>query len=158
MIKIVDGDILEAEEDIICQQVNCMGVMGSGLAKQIKKKYPKVYENYHYICEEALRKKENLLGKVIWGVLTGDDKVIANLCGQYNYGRDKQHTYYPALDSALRHLFRAVTSPNSTMKDMTVGIPYGIGCGLGGGDWNLVYEMIEEIFQDYDVTIYKLTK
>jgi len=158
MIKIVEGDILEAKEDIIAHQTNCMGVMGSGLAKQIKKKYPKVYENYCHICQEALQKRENLLGKIIWGVLTGDDKIIANLCGQYKYGRDKQHTHYPALYSALRHLYNAVTSPDSTLKDMTIAIPYGIGCGLGGGDWNLVYEMIEEVFQDYDVAIYKLTK
>ncbi len=35
MVKIVKGNILNATEDIICQQVNCMGIMGAGLAKQI---------------------------------------------------------------------------------------------------------------------------
>ncbi|WP_223260709.1 hypothetical protein [Bacillus sp. LNXM65] len=42
MIKTVDGNILEASEDIICHQVNCKGVMGAGLAKQIKSKYPNI--------------------------------------------------------------------------------------------------------------------
>lgn len=37
-----NGDILKSKADIICQQVNCKGAMGAGLAKQIKEKYPKV--------------------------------------------------------------------------------------------------------------------
>lgn len=36
MIKIIQGDLLEAKENIIAHQVNCKGVMGSGVAKQIK--------------------------------------------------------------------------------------------------------------------------
>ena len=39
MIKIVKSNILDATEDIICHQTNCFGIMGSGLAKQIKEKY-----------------------------------------------------------------------------------------------------------------------
>ncbi|WP_411668007.1 hypothetical protein [Bacillus subtilis] len=39
MIKIIQGDLLEAKENIIAHQVNCKGVMGSGIALQIKKKY-----------------------------------------------------------------------------------------------------------------------
>ena len=46
MIKIIEGNILNAEEDIICHQVNCRGKMGSGLAKQIRDKYPDVYKEY----------------------------------------------------------------------------------------------------------------
>lgn len=38
MIKTIEGNILDAEEDIICHQVNCKGVMGAGLAKQSKSK------------------------------------------------------------------------------------------------------------------------
>lgn len=52
MIKTVEGNILDAEEDIICHQVNCKGVMGAGLAKQIKSKYPNVYKDYKRLCAE----------------------------------------------------------------------------------------------------------
>lgn len=41
-IEIIEGNILDYKEDIIVQQVNCRGVMGSGLAKQIMNKYPSV--------------------------------------------------------------------------------------------------------------------
>lgn len=38
----------------------------------------------------------------------------------------------------------------------SIAIPYGIGCGIANGDWNIVYKIIEEVFNDYDVTLYKL--
>jgi hypothetical protein len=38
----------------------------------------------------------------------------------------------------------------------SIALPYNLGCGLASGDWNIVYKIIEEVFNDYDVTIYKL--
>ena len=46
MIEYIKGNILNATEGIIVQQVNCMGVMGAGLAKQIRDKWPSVYNRY----------------------------------------------------------------------------------------------------------------
>ena len=40
MIKIFEGDLLESGANFICHQVNCQGVMGSGVAKQIKEQFP----------------------------------------------------------------------------------------------------------------------
>ena len=55
-IKYVTGDILtpcptENEHIImVCHQVNCMGAMGSGLAKQIHQQFPAVYTAYPRMC------------------------------------------------------------------------------------------------------------
>ena len=38
MLQYKNGDILEAEEKIICHQTNCLGIMGAGLALQIARK------------------------------------------------------------------------------------------------------------------------
>jgi O-acetyl-ADP-ribose deacetylase (regulator of RNase III) len=150
-------DILKSDANIICHQVNCHGVMGRGLAKAIKNKYPKVYENYRRICKQYESKKQSLLGQVVWGMITPDDKIIANLFGELDYGGDgKRYTDYNALESAFKEVYRAVTSKNSTIKGMTIAIPYNIGCGLGGGDWNVVYKIIEKVFKDYDITICKI--
>lgn len=46
MIEYIKGNILNVTEGIIVQQVNCMGVMGAGLAKQIKDKWPNIYNDY----------------------------------------------------------------------------------------------------------------
>lgn len=45
MVEIVeDQDLLEFKCDIFCHQVNCQGRMGSGIAKQIRNKYPIVFD------------------------------------------------------------------------------------------------------------------
>jgi O-acetyl-ADP-ribose deacetylase (regulator of RNase III) len=153
MITIVDGDILQAKEDVICHQVNCMGVMGSGLAKQIRDKYPEVYPSYIRYCKGCKDgNPKNLLGD-IQTILCSDGKVIVNLFGQFDYGRDKQYTDYKALKESLEGIL-CVAKYNSD----SIALPYNLGCGLAGGDWEVVYKIIEEVFKDYDVTIYKYMK
>lgn len=41
-------------------------------------------------------------------------------------------------------------------NSLSIAIPYGIGCGIANGDWNEVYKIIEKIFEDYNVTLYKI--
>ena len=123
--------------------------MGAGLAKQIRNKYPEVYESYIKYCKGS--GSQPLLG-CVQTVICHDNKIIANLFGQYNYGRNKQqYTDYDALKESLEGILSL-----ARLFDDSIAIPYGIGCGLAGGDWNTVYEMIEDVFKDYEVTIYKL--
>lgn len=158
MIKIVEGNILNATENIIAHQTNCMGVMGGGLAKQIRNKYPQVYKEYKDLCiwqkdtyNKGFAKHKYPLGFTQF-IKCNDGKTIVNLFGQLGYGTDKQYTEYKALKSSLKALYDAVI----TNTNDTIAIPYNLGCGLAGGDWNVVYKIIEDVFQDYDVTIYKL--
>lgn len=154
MIKIVKGDLLKAKENIIGHQVNCMGVMGSGVAKQIRNKYPQVYEEYlekvdEYTVGEDLR--EQLLGQV-QGVVVGDDKIVANMFGQHRYGYDgKQYTDTESLFKCLLAL-RQVAEKNN----ISVALPYMIGCYRGGADWKEVENLILTAFNGYEVTLYKL--
>ncbi|GLF90674.1 Appr-1-p processing protein [Bacillus safensis] len=150
MIKTVDGNILEASENIICHQVNCKGVMGAGLAKQIKSKYPNVYKEYKQLCTEQ---GDDLLGSVQL-ITTNDGKTIANLFAQVGYGRTRKQTDYDALRSCFQHLKDTVTHSHEE-NQTSIAIPYGIGCGLAGGDWTIVEEMMEEILGDCEVTVYR---
>lgn len=63
MIKTVVGDLLDATEDIIVQQVNCRSVMGSGVAKAIYTRWPEVKTEYHKFCRRSTSPYD-LLGKV----------------------------------------------------------------------------------------------
>jgi|688.fasta_scaffold573284_2 O-acetyl-ADP-ribose deacetylase (regulator of RNase III) len=144
MIKIAKGNILEATEDIIAHQTNCMGVMGGGLAKQIRDKYPNVYKEYKSFCNKA----QLLFGNVQL-ITCSDGKTIANLFGQYGYGNDKQYTDYKALEESLENMLFLIRPFKKS-----IALPYKLGCGLAGGDWNIVYKIIEKVFEDYDVTIY----
>ncbi|UUV46815.1 macro domain-containing protein [Bacillus phage vB_BanS-Thrax4] len=152
MIKVVDGDLLKAKEDILGHQVNCMGVMGSGIALQVKQQHPKAFAIYKELVEKA-REEDSLrflLGKAL--VVDSNDKYIANLFGQFTYGSNGQFTLMNALQNSLvqlRHFAEA--------RNLTVGLPFKIGSDRGGADWNEVLKLIEKAFEGYEdkVTLYK---
>lgn len=81
-----------------------------------------------------------------------DGHYVCNLYGQLTYGRTGQHTCYEALERALEALQDFALSRH--IKE--VALPYKIGCGLAGGDWNVVHGIIEKVFQHVDVVLYKL--
>lgn len=145
MVRIVKGDLLEAKDrSIILQQVNCQGVMGSGIARQIRERYPDVFTSYKKKCDEHKDNTAELLGEVDYYI--APDYLIANCFGQNFYGQGIKHTDY----DALRKCFENV----ACNKAEPIGIPFKIGCGLGGGDWEVVYKMICEVFDGMDVVIY----
>lgn len=150
MIKFVNGDITKSSTGIIAHQVNCRGLMGAGVAKSIKAAFPNVYPPYKALCTKLGSK---MLGG-IQAITVPSGQVVINCFGQDGYGTQEQHTNYVALHTALVHLKEYATG--SDFK--SISIPYRIGCGLGGGDWKVVYNMILSIFRDYagELLIYKL--
>lgn len=161
-LRVVNGDILkESVEDIIVQQVNCKGVMGAGLAKQIATRYPNVKSAYKKFCK-LVSDDRILLGQCLFTEIAPNDihehRLVANLFGQYGYRTDRLQTNYRALSCALLTLFEYACS-----NEYSIAIPYGLGCGLAGGDWGTVIRMIDETAEYcsagsyYEfVTIYKL--
>lgn len=155
MIKIIEGNLFDSNADIIAHQVNCQGIMGSGVARQVKKKYPEVFTMYEDMCMSNASK--NLLG--ITQICTAhDNRTIANLFAQNTYGYrydGKQYTDTTALYSSLSGLKKYALS-----KNFTIAIPYKIGCVRGGADWdNEVFPMIQMLFKkDVEIEIWKLPK
>lgn len=178
-IEIVNGCLLNAfdsgEVNVMVQCVNCQGVMGGGLAKAIRDKYPFVYEEYRKFYEKAKDSHDGLLGKIQnidfsfydyindtdWNGDIGrfPDKHIINVFGQEYYGMEKRQVNYGALGQAFTALAYGLTQlgEDALQEDYdVVGFPYLFGCGLAGGDWNVVLEMIEFHFREFNVRIYKL--
>ena len=146
MIKHIKCDIFKSGADVICHQVNCQGVMGSGIARQVKEKYPSVYETYYELCKLYKDKPSELLGCVLTRNVRNEIR-IDNLFAQENFGYNgKCYTDY----NALRKCLNLVANSYS---NKTIAIPYLMGCCRGGGDWNIVYKMIEEVFADSDCEI-----
>ena len=141
MVKHLYCNIFDSGADVIFQQVNCKGVMGSGLAKQVRERHPEVYEAYRNYCNNA---KQPLLGTWNFAKAFGTNYWIMNLFGQDGYGRDKQYTDYDALRKSLE----ATRIPIG--KKVTIAFPYKMGCDRGGGDWNVVYNMIMEVYGDQE--------
>ena len=96
MVRIVTGNILEADDrNIIIQQVNCQGAMNSGIAKQIRDRYPDVFTVYKEMCDARKNNTSELLGRVCY-CLTPEFMII-NCFGQNHYGRGRRFTDYDAL-------------------------------------------------------------
>ena len=137
-LHIVHGDAVAALQrgdiDILGHQVNLRGVMGAGIAKQIRAAYPNVYDLYR----EAVQSRELGLANVQL-VRVGPSRWVANIAGQTNIGLGTKQTDYGALRMALGDLAELIDG--ATLR---VGLPYGIGCGLAGGDWGIVSRLIEE--------------
>lgn len=151
MIHIIEGDLFTTKADVICHQVNCQGVMGSGVAKQVKEKYPKAYEKYKAMCDDYWCSDEEnfLLG--IAQIVKIDNKNIANLFCQFDYGYNGvRYTDYEAV-------YKAFTRLNENCpQDFTFAFPYHFGCDRGGANWDIIFKMMEVVFKDREIFIYKL--
>lgn len=150
-IEHIKGNLLNEKCDIICHQVNCLGVMGAGIAAQIKEKWDNVFELYHNICIIS-KNSEELLGDCqIVKVNDPNISYVANLFGQNLIGRKGTLTNYTALEEAMRSVveFANETYPNGCV----VGFPYKIGCGIAGGDWNIVFRIIENVFENTNIIV-----
>lgn len=151
-LPIYNIDILEASTsapDYIVQQVNCKGVMGAGLAKQIRNRWPGIYATYAEICRQ---KGTKALGTMFPYVTPDNGPVICNCFAQDGYGRDRQYTSYEHLRESLDQVKVYVEGRLKEVPKapVSIRIPYGLGCGLAGGDWNVVYGIINDVFRNCD--------
>ena len=139
------GDILDYADkvNIIAHQVNCQGIMGGGLALQIKNKWPEV--NRAYV--ELVDNWDELLG-VCQIVRVGSSFGIANLFGQYDIGGGCQTDY--------KALFKSLHSLREQMiihELKSVAFPVKLGCGLAGGNWDIVSALIKKAFAGSGISI-----
>lgn len=139
MITIVDGDLLDSECKVIAHQVNCLGTTGEeGLGAQIKNKYKGAFEFYYSLCNVAKDSEVGsrfLLGQNL-ECLSGS-KYIVHMFSSYACSTDPL-----AFASCL------ITLKSFMEKKLLyeVALPYGIGCGLAGGNWYEIYSIIEDVF------------
>ena len=149
-MKIIEGNLLDLFDEgvfkYIAHQVNCQGVMGSGIAKQVKKRYPTVFEGYLDFIE--VRENDTIgLASIDY---VDDGRYIIQLFGQQNYDKSQRHTNYSALASALVNAVSQI-SDRSYSNLTSIGIPYKMSCGLGGGDWSIVTLLLEDLEKIYNV-------
>ena len=156
-VQILKGDLLDAlaNKDVthIGHVANCRGVMGAGLAKQIKERFYWAYRNYFDLWDDYSfdGKEGKLLGFAQQVGKLQEGICIWSLHAQLTTGTHKRQLNYGALGECL---FRMADETSSTDA---IGFPYQMGSNLAGGDWNIVFEMIEHYFRDHeDVRIYKL--
>ena len=144
MVRVRKGDILSAQKGIIVHGCNARGVMGSGLAKQVKERWPACFEAYRQHLLFQAHGGYPSLGQVVPYVVN-ENLVIANAITQEDYGREPGKVYvnYAAVGQCFVNIARAAL-------DLQLPVHYPmIGAGLGGGDWELIERQIELAFGPY---------
>jgi O-acetyl-ADP-ribose deacetylase (regulator of RNase III) len=133
MIEYVSGDILQCEADALVNTVNCVGVMGRGLALQFKYVYPENFKAYEAACRRVAVQPGRMF--VFETRQLTLPRFIINFPTKRHW-RDK--SYIEDIDAGLVDLVNVIRN-----RDIcSIAIP-PLGAGLGGLDWNKVRPRIE---------------
>ena len=148
MIKFTTGNILEAPAEALVNTVNCVGVMGKGVALQFKQAYPKNFAAYRAACQRGEVQTGRLL--VYDNGLFITPRYIINFPTKQHW-KEKSHLDY--IDTGLSALVAEVQARGIR----SIAIP-PLGAGSGGLDWSVVRPRIEQAFAalpDVAVSIYE---
>lgn len=140
MIEFTTGDILTADTDAIVNTVNCVGIMGRGLALQFKNAFPANCKAYVAAC----RRGEVRPGKMFvfeTHAITGP-KYIINFPTKRHW-RDKSRM--DDIDSGMV----ALADEIRTLNIRSIAIP-PLGSGLGGLNWADVRPRVIDTFRSFD--------
>ncbi len=138
MLEYKQGNLLEAKAEALVNTVNCVGVMGKGIALQFKKAFP---ENFHYY-EKACRNKQVQLGQMF--IVSTDSfenpKYIINFPTKFDWrGKSKLEDIQAGLEALVKDVKR--------LGIRSIAIP-PLGCGNGGLEWAEVSPLIEAAFAE----------
>ena len=142
---IVKGNLFDGKDEAIAHGCNTIGVMGAGIAKQFRLRYPEMFRVYHTTCVEKMFQP----GDAIKTFCLAEKRVIYCLATQNQLGA------FAKLEWIEKSL-RKVLSESSPPK--TLGIPM-IGAGIGGLDSKDVLNLFHKLAAEYpntQITVYQL--
>lgn len=167
--KEIEGNLItlsrEGIFDVITHGCNCWNQMGAGIAPQMVLDFRC---NDFKMEGKEYRGDVNKLGTIDYKTLWYEDNkhwtsypdengkfvthklVVVNSYTQYMYGRNHTDGVSEPLD--YESLTLCMRKINHTFKGKRIGLPQ-IGCGLAGGDWNIVKKIIQTELKDCDVTV-----
>jgi O-acetyl-ADP-ribose deacetylase (regulator of RNase III) len=134
MLEFVNGDFFEFDADVRVNTVNCVGVMGAGVALAFKKKYSEMYKEYVKKCKAGQIKP----GKpYVWKSVDMFSKSIEiiNFPTKNHWRTPSEYAY---VDSGLHWLSGYLKERD----ELTITLP-ALGCGHGGLDWEKVKALIQ---------------
>ena len=142
MIKYVKGNIFNSECAVLVNPVNCVGVMGKGLALEFKNRYPAMFQIYKNACHT----KELLPGRPMF--VKGPNKSVILFPTKYHWKEKSKIIYIKDGLEAVSHYYKS-------FDIKSIAFPK-LGCGLGGLSWEKVKPLMEQYLSmlDIDVEIY----
>lgn len=149
-MKVVRGDLIELAKngsfDVIVHGCNCQRVFGAGVARAIREAFPEAYA-------EDLKTPlgPGKLGGYSFAVipLSNGAVTVVNAYTQNSVGFGLQVDY-----SALARVFSKI---NEDFDGLRIGYPK-IGSGLGGGDWEIIRDIIDRELRFQDHTLVEFSR
>lgn len=146
------GDLFDSDAYYLGHGVNTCGLMGAGIAKTFRDKFPLNYVNYVDACKEDRLRPGGFLAHS--ENFNGDPRVIVNFATQYRPGPRAQYDW---LFDSIRAWADAASVPRRlTRFGGCIAIPE-IGCGIGGLEWPIVQmhlEVIESMYSDIEFEVW----
>lgn len=144
MIKVLIGDIFESKADVLVNTVNCVGVMGKGIAKIFKEKYPTMFLKYLDECNNGLIKPGH-----IYPYYENNKLKIINFTTKDHWRNSSKIEYISdGLDEFIDNY--------KSLGIKSIAFP-PLGCGNGGLKWEgigpLIYNKLIHL-DDIDIEIY----
>ena len=147
VMKTISGDLIQLAQEgafeVIAHGCNCQCVMGAGIAKTIKKVFPKAYDA-DCRTKKGSRDKLGSCSVATCETATGSLEVV-NAYTQFHWRGSGVKADYEAIRTCMQWIKRRYAGQR-------IGLPK-IGAGLAGGDWKIIQAIIEEELADEDVTI-----
>ncbi|MGP8281610.1 MAG: macro domain-containing protein [Desulfomonilaceae bacterium] len=144
MIQRTKGNLLEADAEALVNTVNCVGVMGKGIALQFKRAFPENFKEYSFACKAG----QVVLGRMFTHTTCSlsNPKYIINFPTKLHW---KNKSRLEDIKSGLENL----AQETHRLGIKSIAIP-PLGCGAGGLEWKVVGPLIESAFVDaLDVTV-----
>jgi O-acetyl-ADP-ribose deacetylase (regulator of RNase III) len=129
-MKQVKGDILNSTAEALVNPVNCVGIMGRGLALQFRRAYPRMYQDYQRVCVAGLLEPGAL------HVFPVGTRCIISFPTKIHWSGKSKLKF---IDAGLQALVEEIL-----LRDIhSIAVP-PLGCGLGGLMWKDVFPLIKK--------------
>jgi len=136
VIERAHGDLLQADAEALVNAVNCVGVMGRGIALQFKRTFPQNFKVYAAACKRGDVQPGRML--IVETGARANPRFIVNFPTKRHW---KEASKLADVASGLDALIGDVRR----LGIRSIAVP-PLGCGLGGLDWADVRPLIERAF------------
>lgn len=134
------GNIFESHAQVLVNTVNCVGVMGKGIAQEFKKRFPEMYNEYVYLCS-------------IDSVKPGEPYLYSNMVTQsvLNFPT-KDHWRSPSRLSYIINGLKWFREHYQEYQITSIAFP-PLGCGNGGLEWKVVGPLMYKMLGDLPIDV-----
>lgn len=136
----IKGNLLDGSHEVVVNPVNCVGIMGAGVALQFKRRYPEMFQSYIEHCRYGLMDKH-----VHVSYQKLDSTVVVNLATKYHWKNNSDL-------ELIKHQLGELAYAAEVYGFDVISMPR-IGCGLGNLSWSDVEPLIVNAFTDTNITI-----